>query len=165
MGTHPIFESDFDCLTEIDIWSVYILYFLLMLHCAQFLSSECKASDVSSYWDDLSICSDGIVQIQKKFFVFFKNEKDAKKAVDRGLKTGNDHRIKHVKLLSMPDAVSSLRTLVQKEKKLNAEFEYPTVFEKNNIKINWGLKSTENGQKFENFKVEISNESEDGVTD
>ena len=70
-----------------------------MLHCAQFLSSECKASDVYSYWDDLSICSDGIVQVKKKFFVFFKNEKDAKKATDRGMRTGQDHKIKHIKFL------------------------------------------------------------------
>merc|ERR1712142_964302 len=70
MGTHPIFESDFDCLTD--------LHVAMVLECVRIrsLPSNVRVSHIESDWSDLNIAEKGILHFQNKFFIFFKNKNE-----------------------------------------------------------------------------------------
>merc|ERR1712228_555290 len=132
MGTHPIFESDFDCLTDLGI---------MVLECVRVrsLPNNVREGDIESDWSDLNIAEKGILHLQNKFFVFFKNKNDAEDAVNRGFRFEQiDYTAKQI---SIPDCISDLRSLLKEERRradrYGDPFSYPEIFELNNIKVKW----------------------------
>merc|ERR1711937_438481 len=77
MGTHPIFESDFDCLTD----------FEMVLECVRIkhVPNSVSERDLEDDWGDLNISQNGIYFLQDRLYVFFNDKRDAEDAQNRGL--------------------------------------------------------------------------------
>merc|ERR1711917_50977 len=131
MGTHPIFESDFDCLTD----------FEMVLECVRIkhVPNSVSERDLEDDWGDLNISENGIYFLQDKLYVFFNDKRDAEDAQNRGLSFNK--KILKAKQLSIDDCITEMRPLVQDEKrqaiKYGEKYEYPVIFEKHKIRIKW----------------------------
>ena len=72
----------------------------MVLECVRVrsLPSGVRESDIESDWSDLNISDKGILHLQNRFFVFFKDKNDAEDAVNRGFRfQQTDYKAKQIR--------------------------------------------------------------------
>jgi len=113
----------------------------MVLECVRVrsLPANARESHIEADWSDLNIAQKGVLHISNRFYVFFNNAEDAEDGKNRGFR--HDHKDYKAKRLSIPDAISELRPLLMAERRkaesLGDKFQYPDIFEINNIKVKW----------------------------
>merc|ERR1712106_551996 len=97
MGTHPIFESDFDCLTD----ETREKDANMVLECVRIknVPGSIRQRDIENEWGDLNIAHHGLVFLADRIYAFFEAKRDAEDAVARGFahksKTFKTKRIRY----------------------------------------------------------------------
>merc|ERR1711892_809883 len=137
MGTHPIFESDFDCLTD----ETREKDANMVLECVRIknVPGSIRQRDIENEWGDLNIAHHGLVFLADRIYAFFEAKRDAEDAVARGF--AHKSKTFKTKQISIDECIIEMRPLVADEKrrahKLGEEYEYPVIFELNKIRIKW----------------------------
>merc|ERR1712048_1482750 len=128
MGTHPIFESDFDCLTEIN------------------------------KFEELKIAQSGTLLFQNKFYIFFKNKNDAEDAVNRGFRFEHkDYNAKQISIPDcIGELREILGEEKHKAERYGETFTYPEIFELNKIRIKWDERKVQNNTQNQERKRKLS---------